>query len=1155
MTKETGLLCLRGAALGFLVSLAWQAAAQDYRARVQGIVTDATSAVIPGATSTLLNTGTGVETVRQTNASGQYLFDFVEPGRYQLTVEAPGFSKYIQQNIQVQVRGDVTVNAVLRIGVVAETINVSEGAVAVQFNTSTMSLTVDRKMLTDLPVLARNPFTLALLDPAVVNRYATNATRNPFFMWSSSSMDVGGNTTRKNDLLLDGAPLQLNQKGSYAPPMDAVQEFTVQQNAVDSEFGHSAGGVLSLSMKSGTNEVHGSAYYMGRNPALNAVSNSVARGPNLVRNHIWGGTVGNPIVKNKLFTFTSWEQWRQNDPRNAITTLPTELERGGNFSQSLNNVGGLRTIHDPWTTQFNAAANTATRTPFAGNIIPASRIDPVAQRFMQDIWLPNGPGTTVAGANNYQQAYSWQLKYWNFSNRTDWNINDKWKIFARYARFRTDIDQNNYTPNNSPAMPNDNGGVMNSRNVAGDAVYTMNPTTVINFRFSYASLNDDYDAPSAKVGEEGLANFWSNGWYQGYLRDIPAVYYPNLVFNGRGSASFGKGGYWWQHPESFNYSGRVSKNINSHYVKWGGESRLFRGSSIRPNLMNFIFQPALTANTFLAPNTGLSGDMYGTFLLGAITSGATSETSQAQYIPLQKVWTDFYAGFVQDDWKINRNITLNLGLRWEFETGPWDPDNRLSRFLDLNNPIPEMQANPPAIPADVAALRGQPYSFNGAWVFTDGNNRRSWNSPRNVFTPRVGIAVRLDDRSAIRAGYARYVVPPLYAVDAIGSYQYPGFSAQTTVQPALQGVPSAVLSNPFPANLNPLIHPVDKTLGRYTNLGQATSWHQQDFQPGINDRFNLSFQRQLPGRFHVDATYFFNIGTSQPYSLPANMVDPNLVYTHKGVVDQQVANPFFNYLTPEQFPGQLRNQPRVTRRSLLSTYPQYGGLTQTNTGGFENRYHAFQLKVQRAVSDGMMVHLAYNYNQERNSNFFNDIDQFANHATWLDSNNPRHRIAAASTYDLPFGKGRRWLANANKLVNGVLGGWSTSGLLFYDSGNFLRFGAMQAADGDPRISAPTREKWFDTSLFTRLPAYTPRTNPWQYSGVRGPRNWNLDTTLVKMFSVTERVRFELRLEAYNLTNSFVPNNPDMGVTSPNFGRSTNQSNRGREFQYTGRIHF
>src|SRR5206468_1948341 len=254
---------------------------------------------------------------------------------------------------------------------VTQTVEVQATTSALQMNTSTMEMTVDRKMLTDLPILARNPFTLALLNPAVVNRYF--ATRNPFFMWSSSSIDVGGNTTQRNDLLLDGAPIQIGPKGSYSPPMDAVQEFSVQQNSVDAEFGHSAGGILSLGMKSGTNEFHGTAYYFGRNPKFNAVTNPITRTPNFIRNHIWGGTVGAPIKKNKLFNFFTYEGWRTKEPRDAIRTMPTDLERTGNFSQSLIRTGGLRTIYDPTTTVLDVATNTASRQPFAGNIIPASR--------------------------------------------------------------------------------------------------------------------------------------------------------------------------------------------------------------------------------------------------------------------------------------------------------------------------------------------------------------------------------------------------------------------------------------------------------------------------------------------------------------------------------------------------------------------------------------------------------------------------------------------------------------------------------------------------------------------------------------------------------------------------------------------------------------
>ncbi|MCC6391258.1 MAG: carboxypeptidase regulatory-like domain-containing protein, partial [Bryobacterales bacterium] len=447
--------------------------AQDYRGKLQGIVTDSTDAAIVGAKVTIRNTGTGVTVTRTTGDNGAYLFDNVEPGTYVVTSELAGFSTQAQEGVLVQTRADVTVNFQLKPGAVVETINVSAQAVSLQFNTSTRELTIDRKMLMELPVKARNPFTLALLDPAVVSRYT--AEKNPFFMWSSSQMDVGGSTSTKNDLLLDGAPLQIGPKGSYAPPMDAVQEFSIQQNSVDAEFGHSAGGTLSVSMKSGTNEIHGTAYYFGRNPSLNAVVNPITRTRNFVRNHIWGGTVGGPIKKNKLFTFVTYEGWRTKEPRDAIRTMPTDFERNGDYSKSLTRTGTLRTIFDPVTTVLNVATNTATRQPFGGNIIPASRIDPTSKRVMQDIWGPNNAGDDLSGSNNFKASYPWPMKNANFSNKTDWIITDKLKVFGRYSQFRTTLDQGNYTPNNSRAMPNDNGGIMNSRNIAGDAVYTMSP--------------------------------------------------------------------------------------------------------------------------------------------------------------------------------------------------------------------------------------------------------------------------------------------------------------------------------------------------------------------------------------------------------------------------------------------------------------------------------------------------------------------------------------------------------------------------------------------------------------------------------------------------------------------------------------------------------
>ena len=1128
--------------------------AQDYRAKLQGIVTDSTDASVPGAKVTLLNTGTGISAMRTTGPNGAYLFDNVEPGTYNVTAEFEGFSRQVQESVLVQTRADVTVNFSLKPGGTVETVTVSATAVTLQFNTSTRELTIDRKMLMDLPVKARNPFTLALLDPAVVNRYTSE--RNPFFMWSSSQMDVGGNTSNKNDLLLDGAPIQIGPKGSYSPPMDSVQEFSVQQNSVDAEFGHSAGGTLSVSTKSGTNEIHGTAYYFGRNPALNAVVNPITRTRNFIRNHIWGGTVGAPIKKNKVFNFFTYEAWRTKEPRDTFRTMPTDLERIGDFSRSLNRSGGLRTIYDPTTTVLNVATNTATRQPFPNNIIPPNRIDPTAKRIMQDLWGPNNAGDDLSGSNNFKASYAWPMKNANFSNRTDWNISDKWKVFGRYSQFRTTLDQENYTPNNSPAMPNDNGGIMNSRNIAGDAVYTLSPTTVLNFRGSYAMLEDDYSAPLAAVGEAGLSQFWPNNpWYSPYTKDMPLIYYPNVIINGQTTAQYGKGSYWYQHPHHYAFSGKMSQSRGSHYLKVGAEYRYHVGLGIYPNLMNFNFYPDSTASTYLSPNTALNGDAHASFLLGVIDNRST-----ARGFPFQTIRAPFVGTFIHDDWKISRRITLNLGLRHEWESGPYEDDDIYSRFLDLDAPNTAMQQNPPQIPADLAAM-GQP-RFNGAWVFTDSNNRKPFVTQKNIFLPRIGVAVRVNDKTAVNIGFARYAVPVVVgggttSANTLAACQWcPGFSQTSTPLPFVEGRPQAYLSNPFPAN-NPVQLPIGKSLGAYTNVGfAAANWANQDYKQQINDRINFTIMREIPGNFKLDATWFMNIGRNVPHDDLMNMADPMWGYNLKAQLSQNVPNPFYNYLTPDVFPGVQRNQPTVTRGSLLRPYPHYGTLTMNNVSDWRSRYNALQLRAQRTYTAGASVLVAYNYNQERNEAYFNDIAQYARDVFWLPSNNARHRWTIAGAYDFPIGKGRKIGANMHPVLNGMFGGWQISGIHTYRSGEYLRFPAAEVV-GEPSIDNPGPGKWFNTDGFRVQPAFTPRTNAYQYPGITGPIMWNVDGTVSKSFPIQERYKLEFRLEAYNLTNSLMWANPNMTVGNALFGRSTAQAtgNRGREMQYTLRLQF
>ena len=1062
----------------------------------------------------------------------------------------------MQENVLVQTRADVTVDFKLKPGGTVETVTVTGSAVALQFNTTTRELTVDRKMLMELPVKARNPFTLALLDPAVVNRYF--AERNPFFMWSSSLMDVGGNTTGKNDLLLDGAPTQIGPKGSYAPPMDAVQEFSIQQNSVDAEFGHSAGGTLSVSMKSGTNEIHGTAYYFGRNPSLNAVVNPITRTPNFIRNHIWGGTVGAPIRKNKVFNFFTYEGWRTKEPRDALRTQPTDLERTGDFSRSLNRAGALRTIFDPTTTVLNVATNTATRTPFPGNIIPANRIDPTSKRFMQDIWGPNGPGDDAAGTNNFKASYAWPMTNANFSDKVDWNITDKLKVFGRYSQFRTTLDQENYTPNNSRAMTNDNGGVMNSRNVAGDLVWTLSAATVLNFRGSYSMMEDDYSAPQAAIGVEGLAEFWPNNpWYLPYTKDMPLIYYPNVVINGASTSSYGKGSYWFQHPHHYAFSGKASHARGSHYMKFGAEYRYHVGIGIFPNLMNLSFQPAHTASTYLSPNTAVNGDGYASFLLGFVDNNTV-----ARGFPFQTQYVPFVGTFFHDDWKITRRITLNLGIRHEWESGPYDKNDIYSRYLDLSAPNRAIQQSPPVFPAEVLAL-SQP-KFNGAWIFTDSKNRKPFVTQKDIFLPRVGAAIRINDKTAVNIGFARYMVPPVTGNGTQGSANTlaacnwcTGFNRQSSPLPLVEGRPQAYVSDPFPKASNPLQLPIGKSLGVYTQVGNAPNFADQNYRAQINDRINFTIMREIPLSFKIDATWFMNIGRDVPHNDDLNMADPNLGYSLKAYLSQNVPNPFKDYLTPDVFPGNLRQPATVTRGSLLRPYPHYGSITVNGVGNWRSRYQALQLRAQRSYAAGASVLVAYNYNQERNEGYFNDIQQYVRQVFWLGSNNARHRLTIAGVYDLPVGKGKKFGGHMHPILNGVIGGWQLSGIYTYRSGEFLRFGAAEWNGQSPIIDNPGPNAWFDTKVFAVQPAFTPRTNPYQFDGLTGPIMWNLDGTVSKNFPIKDRYKVEFRFEAYNLTNSLMWANPNTTPGNALFGRATAQAqgNRGREMQYTLRFQF
>jgi hypothetical protein len=654
----------------------------------------------------------------------------------------------------------VTVDLKMETGAVTESITIDASPVALELNTATRDLTIETKMVQDLPTNTRNPWQFAALDPTIVNRGSTIETQ-PYHHRTLDEMDLGGGTKYRNDALLDGTPLIAGDKLAYTPPMDSVTEITVQQNSVDAEFGHSAGGIVMLTTKSGSNQLHGSAYYYGRNSGLNAITDRAVQRHSDTPYWDIGGTLGMPIKKNKLFLFASFDKIGNAQASPGTYTLPTPLERKGDFSQSVAKDGKLRVIYDPATTVITGS--TSTRLPFPGNAIPAAQQDLASRKIMDSLWTATSGGDDATLLNNFKYLNELDFHYYNYSARVDYNISDKWKAFGRISRFKTDQDQVDFTSGHDPLkIRNVQGSKRNGWNLAGDSVYMISPTMTLDVRGSYFAVEDKRDYPALAISESDLKSVWSNAWWRDgksdYLAGRPLIYFPELVVDSNSYGRFGVQNFWYQQPSGYSAHARLTKYYNKHYLKAGTEMRWKRGSGARFYFGDFRFSTQETGKDYSKADTA-TGQAWASFLLGAISPSS----SNVRYNVLQSANTEFHAFYLQDDYKVNRKLTLNLGLRYEYEGGLWDPQYRMPQRLDLSDPIPGMQAAvDPLIPADVRAKMGEStgqksFIYNGAFHFTEDGNKHKTAPDKWGFMPRVGLAWWINDKSVVRIGYGRFV--------------------------------------------------------------------------------------------------------------------------------------------------------------------------------------------------------------------------------------------------------------------------------------------------------------------------------------------------------------------------------------------------------------
>jgi hypothetical protein len=650
------------------------------------------------------------------------------------------------------------------------------------------------------------------------------------------------------------------------------------------------------------------------------------------------------------------------------------------------------------------------------------------------------------------------------------------------------------------------------------------------------------------------SQFWpNNNFYQSYQdasKGVP-IYFPSLNIGGN---TFGGPNFFWnQIPTAESFSIGLSHQAGSHYIKTGFEYRRSGGPTLVTGLSQFVFNSNLTANTYQNPDTSRVGDQFATFLLGALDNN-----TQMIGGPSPSPIDNFYAVYIGDDWKVSRNVTINLGLRDEYESAWHDAAHNLSQGLNLTQIDPAIAANPPQMPSAVTNIVGNNYSsYNGIWSFTSPGSPGMWHPQNFALQPRFGVAYRINDKTALRFGYALYFTPTEYLFTAA---PVSGFEDIEFLEPPLFGVtgyqyaaplqngrPQETLSNPFPAS-SPLVPIPGRAGGANTGRGGSPLiWYPQNMQKEYNNRFNVTLEHQLPGQLVASATYFLNLG-SQQYNQALNNINPLLEQQYQGALNAPVSNPFYHYLNPTTIPGPYYNEPTVTLSQLLVKYPLYGPLYQIGVQGADEQYQSVSLQLQKRFSAGYNFLFGYVYIREKGQQFLNDLQTYENQLHWQDSNQPHHRITSAGSYELPFGRGRRYFASTPRIADALIGGWQITGELTYNSGDYPRFvGQALIVTGNPCVSNPTPQNWFNRSAFQLPSGYAIQNNPIQYSCLTGPSFFDLDASILKNFHITEKVQAQLKMTAYNATNKLNRGDPDTTFTDANFGQALYQGSPGGTF--------
>ena len=1142
-------------------------------ASVSGEVVDPQQASVRGAAVTLTRLSTQVKVETTTDGKGDFILPPVVPGTYEIKAQAPGFESTVVTDITLEVGESKVLTMALKLGAVQQTVQVTDTPPELTVDRADRSLMIEPAFVESIPLNIRNPLQI-ISDGAGVTKGNDGLSGQNYTSESrSNTFRINGAKGSTTDVLLDGAAnttAYYNQDAGI-PGTDSVQETRVYTDAYAPEFGRTSGGIVAFALRSGTNNLHGSAfeYYRNEDMDANGYNANLAGLPrgSFSRNQ-FGFRLGGPVVipkvmngHDKTFFFFSFDGLRDTSAGSFTGTVPTTLERTGDFSQTFDAKGNLIVVYDPSSTTANSKGTNYTRTPFAGNKI--TNLNPIGTAILALYPKPNQPGTGLSSLNNFFSNAPGTDGNNSYDTRIDHQLSAKQSIFGHFTDFTNRIHYNDFFGNG--LSPEDADDRIPGKSIVVDHTWALKPNLIFEHHFSWAHSESN----RAEAVHKTPASLGFNA--ANAAPGITANMSPQISISGAsatGSLSTLGNYYPFEQNESsvWQYAANTNWVKGTHIFRFGADVRRYPVQLWDPEQMSVSAGTKFTNGpntTSPSPSTD-SGSGMAELLLGlaTVSSGYEPVTRSRHY---------YFGAFAQDIWKVTPKLTLTYGLRYDYETGDVENENLLN-YIDTTSTSP--------INGKVLSLPGEPTLpalVGGVGIPGLNGTDKQLQIPEKLhFSPRLGLAYQLNEKTIVHTGMGIFYHP------AAAWQQYPNADGAIRTSTSIDALSNGVqplagynLANPFPSGL-PL--PYGNSAGLGIDLGQSIAGpgRQQNIPYQIN--YSLDIQRLLPANFVVTAAYAGNEGVHLMVPIYWNQI-PDSALALGATLRTTVANPFYGVITD---PTSTLSTSTITYVQLLRPFPQFSTVEQLNTGAGHSTYNAGQLTVEHRAKDGLSEVFAYTFSKSLDNvgemtSVAGTYAGFQNlHCPSCDksrSDQDETNVVRWSTrYELPFGRQKAFLNQG--IISPIVGGWAVSGIYTYDTGRPLTVSATNYSysfDGGSfrpsTTGVPDKEpggpqlklggQYFNSAAFVQPANYTFGNASRHLADIDSPNSWNFDAMVEKDTHITEGYVVTFRAEAFNALNNVIFSGPTTSVSSATFGTmaTMSQSNTPRNVQVSLRFTF